>query len=147
MSVPTVTLTGAALAGVAPDLLPSYLTVLPRQTVKLGRIEPKAQRPALRLAHYLRPSYTLPPLPVDYAAKSMSSLSRMYCNDRKGCCVVSSAFHQVGLWTGNESGTALVGSDQEVLNIYAIWNPGNQDNGCVITDVLDYSTRWGTAPD
>jgi hypothetical protein len=142
MPVPTVTLSGPALAGVAPALTPAHLRALPAQTVRLGRIEPKARRPVLRLANYLRAGYTLPPLPVDYAAKAMSSLSRMYLNDTYGDCVVASAYHQVGLWTGNESGTPVVGSDQEVLSMYhTICGPG--DNGCVITDVLDYARDHG----
>lgn len=142
MTVATVTLAGEALHGVAPHLPLHLMAQLPQQ-VKLGAILPKARPHALRLADYLRPGYTLPSLPIDWAAKAQASLSRMYLNDQLGCCVISDAYHRVGVWTGNESGAAAVGTDAEVLATYRIWNPGNQDNGCVITDVLDYCRDHG----
>jgi hypothetical protein len=86
-----------------------------------------------------------PPPPVDWTAKAMASISRMYLNDNYGCCVISSAYHQVGVWTGNDSdsGGICVGTDQEVLSTYRIWNPGRQDNGCDIPTVLDYGVQHG----
>lgn len=145
MPVATVTLSGAALHGVAPHLIPQHLMAqLPKQ-VRLGAVLPKARPPVLRLADYLRPGYTLPNLPVDWTAKAMPALSQMYLNDTYGCCVISDAYHRVGVWTGNDSdsGGIALGTDAEVLATYRIWNPGNQDNGCVITQVLDYCRDHG----
>jgi hypothetical protein len=144
MTVPTVTLTGAALAGIAPDLTPEYLKALPRQTVRLGRIRPKARPMALGLAHYLDLDLVAKVLPqsVDYAAKAMPSLSRVYLNDQLGDCVIAGKYHAVGVWSGNDTGLAVQGTDQEVLSMYhTICGPG--DNGCVITDVLDYMRSRG----
>lgn len=142
MSVPTVTLTGSALRGTAPHLhTAAALAALPT-TVRLGARLAKARPQALRLANYLRPGYTLPALPFDYSAKAMAAMNHMYLNDTYGDCVIASAYHQEGLWSGNESGTPVVGTDQEVYQAYqTICGPG--DNGCVITDVLDYTRDHG----
>jgi hypothetical protein len=84
--------------------------------------------------------FTAPDLPVstDWLSKAMPAIKRMYCNDSKGCCVISSLFHIVGLLTGNELGTPVQGADSEVLAAYGIWNPGRQDNGCDISAVNAY---------
>jgi len=88
---------------------------------------------------------TAPALPdsVDWFTKAMDSIRRMYRNDVKGCCVISSAAHELGIWTGNESGTSAQASDAEIDAAYAIWNPGRQDNGCSISTVLDYTRDHG----
>jgi hypothetical protein len=144
VAVPTVTLTGAALHGIAPDLTPEYLKALSRQTVRLGCILPKVRPMALGLAHYLDLELVAKVLPqsVDYAAKAMPSLSRVYLNDAWGDCVIAGKYHAVGVWSGNDTGIAVQGTDQEVLSMYhTICGPG--DNGCVITDVLDYMRARG----
>src|ERR1700736_354865 len=107
------------------------------RTVKLGRIRPKSPPLVLKFNRYLKVSVTPPPTSVDYSAKAMDSLKRMYLNDQFGDCVIAGKFHAVGVWTGNESGSVVQGTDQEVLSSYhGICGPG--DNGCNITDVLDY---------
>lgn len=137
-------LTGSAITGIdrAHYARVSAIAPLPTQ-VCLGRIAPKARPQALRLSAYLQAGYHLPPLPVDWGSKATASIGRMYMNDTLGCCVISDAYHRVGVWTANESGAAVVGTDQEVVNTYRIWNPGSQDNGCVITDVLNYCRDHG----
>jgi hypothetical protein len=142
MSVPSITLRGRALTGHSPQLLPAHVLASLPSTVKLGRVR-KAEASAPALRHYLRWGYTLPTLPVDWTAKATAALARMYLNDALGCCVVSDAYHRVGLWTGNATGTAVQGTDAEVEATYRVWNPGRQDNGCVITDVLDYCRDHG----
>ncbi len=142
----TITLSGSALTGVAPELSLFELKESLPATVCLGRVRPKAMPQALRLGAYLKRSgleTTLPPLPVDWTSKAMAALSRMYLNDQLGTCTIADAFKSVGVWTGNESGAPVQGSDAEVLATYRIWNPGNQDNGCVITNVLDYARDHG----
>jgi hypothetical protein len=139
--VPTIQLSGSARYGVAKHLMSSEQMLRMPQKVRLGRKRPKARPQALALAHYLDLSaVSLPPL-VDYSAKAMQALSRMYMNDRYGCCVIAGKYHIGGVLTGNESGTPIVGTDQEVYQQYqSICGPG--DNGCVITDVLDvFRTR------
>lgn len=158
MSVPSVTLSGAGLLGSTPvefvRLLSAFAVAgtvpheavaraLQPHPVMLGR-KPPTHRPGtrLRLGAYLKPGYAVPPLPIDYYTKAMPSIARMYLNDTYGDCVIASAYHQVGVWTGNESGTPVVGTDNEVQSMYhTICGPG--DNGCVIEDVLKYARDRG----
>lgn len=103
----------------------------------LGRIRPKAPPQVLRLASYLQDFRGVPPASVDFSAKALNALSRMYLNDQYGDCVIAGKYHQVGIWTGNESGAPVLGTDGEVLSSYhTICGPG--DNGCNISEVLDY---------
>jgi hypothetical protein len=110
-----------------------------RPRFKLGRIRPKVRRPTLRLAAYLDHAIAASTLPAstNYAAKAGPSLKQIYMNDQLGCCVISGKFHALGVWSGNDSGTPIVATDQEVVSAYhTICGPG--DNGCNIGDVLDY---------
>jgi hypothetical protein len=114
------------------------------RSFRLGRIRPKVRTLALPLARYIDLEKVRVSLPdkVDYSAKAMSSIKRVYGNDRYGDCVIAGKYHQVGIWTGNESGEPVVADDREVLSAYhKICGPG--DNGCVITDVLDYFMQRG----
>ncbi len=103
-----------------------------------GRIRPTKSCKALRFGSYFRELLASPPpASVDYSPKAMAALSLIDDNDRWGDCVIACMYHAVGVWTGNESGTAVVGNDAEVLNEYhSICGPG--DPGCEITAVLDY---------
>lgn len=113
--------------------------------VKLGRIRPKVLPPVLRFKHYLAFSKaTPPPSVVDYSPKAMQSVKRTYLNDRYGDCVIAGKYHQLGIWSGNDtdSGGVVLADDREVLDAYhRICGPG--DNGCVITDVLDVFQQKG----
>lgn len=116
-----------------------------QQSFRLGCIKPKAPKQALRLACYLD-SYaeTHPPETVDYATKAQTALARMLLNDRYGCCVMSGAFHELGVWTGNDSdsGGLVMPTDAEVQQQYFKLT-GGHDNGLVITDVLDFQKAHG----
>jgi len=107
-------------------------------TVKLGRRPPDPLHVPLRLKAYLDKTQIRVALPttLDYYTKASASINRMYDNADWGCCVLSSAYHGEGVWSANDIGTAVVGTDQEVLDAYhSICGPG--DPGCVITRVLD----------
>lgn len=120
------------------------VTLKDGRQVKLGRIRPKARPQCLNLEKYFDVSKLASPPPevVDYAPKAMDSLKRMYLNDRYGCCVISGKYHQVGIWSGNDSNTAIQGTDNEVYSMYQkICGPG--DNGCMINSVLDYFRQNG----
>lgn len=118
------------------------VTLKSGQTVKLGRKRPKATTQALRLAAYLRPSSFTPPAGVDYSPAAAASLAHMYLNDTYGDCVIAGKAHSIGVWTGNEEGSAAIGTDNEIYSQYqTICGPG--DNGCNITDVLDYMKSKG----
>lgn len=113
------------------------------QQVKLGRIRPDFKPMCLDLGNYFDAAEAAAlPDKVDWATKAKSSLDRMYLNDKYGCCVVAGKYHQVGVWSGNDTPTAVVGTDQEVYSHYQqICGPG--DNGCIITRVLDYMKANG----
>ncbi len=89
------------------------------------------------LGAYQTSAPVLPPS-TNWLAKAIAAIKRMYLNDAKGDCVIASLFHLAGVWTGNEVGTPLQGTDAEVAATYAIWNPGRQDNGCDISTVNNY---------
>jgi hypothetical protein len=111
------------------------------RTVKLGRIRPKARPNALRLATYLTGTTNLPDT-VDYTAKAQDAIGHMYLNDQYGDCVIAGKGHAVGVWTGNESGTSVIATDDEIYSAYqTICGPG--DNGCDISAVLDYMKATG----
>jgi hypothetical protein len=117
------------------------------RTVRLGRIKPKARPVALRLGSYVdfpHVKSSPPPDRVDYAAKAMPALKRMYLNDRYGCCVISGKAHALGVWSGNDadSGGLIQATDEEIYSQYqSICGPG--DNGCVITQVYDVMRAKG----
>lgn len=109
---------------------PTYLTV------RLGRIAPKARPFVPRLASYMPAAAPTPPAETNRRAKAMDSIRRMYLNDQYGDCVIAGKYHNVGLWTGNDTLATVVGTDQEVYQQYQqICGPG--DNGCMVTAVLD----------
>src|SRR6202041_1484321 len=89
-------------------------------------------------AHYNRlKDFPPPPATVDYSAKALQAMARMYLNDQLGDCVIASKYHALGIYAGNESGADLEATDTEVDNSYVtICGPGDQ--GCDIPTVLDY---------
>jgi hypothetical protein len=112
------------------------------KTVKLGRIRPPALPMVPRLSRYMAPMASPPPAAVDYSAKARDSIQRIYANDKYGCCVISGKAHAVGVWSGNDGPTTIVGADSEIVSEYKrICGPG--DNGCVITNVLDAMRSGG----
>jgi hypothetical protein len=140
MSVPTVTLTGTAREGVTPHLAAADLPA----RVRLGRRRLAARPQALRLDAYLDAARgaAAPPPSVDYAAKAAASLGRVYLNDQYGDCVIAGKYHTVGLWSGNDRGEAVLGTDQEVYQSYQqVCGPG--DNGCNIVEVLNFMRDRG----
>lgn len=125
--------------------MPVPTVQLPDGSTKcLGRIRPKARPVALRFSAYFFPAAMTvpPPALVDYHTKAAESIKRVYLNDRLGDCVIAGKYHSVGMWTAADSGAAVVGTDQEVQAMYrTICGPG--DNGCNITEVLDYFKSTG----
>ncbi len=113
------------------------------RTMKLGRVPPltRPQCP-LFIDHFDAEAAQPPPPMVDYASKAIAALHQVDMNATLGCCVISGKMHQIGLWTGNDTGTPALASDNEVISQYhAICGPG--DNGCQITAVLDHFRSKG----
>jgi hypothetical protein len=144
MTVPTITLTGPALAGVAPHLMARGLADMPA-TVRLGRIRSDVPSTAPRLSRFfdLRAMRNPPPASTNRRDKAAASLSRMYLNDQLGCCVISGKAHALGLWsTDSDSPGIVTATDAEIAQQYrSVCGPA--DRGCMITDVLDYCVRSG----
>lgn len=137
----TVTLTGAALAGVEPGLTP--FAALPER-VRLGRRRPAARAAVPRFGHYFDPKAAKPPASTNRRETCAASLARMYLNDRLGCCVISGKAHALGLWSGADAnpGGVVLATDQEIQQQYrSICGPGDQ--GCYITQVLDVMRSKG----
>jgi len=129
-------LTGDALTGVMPQLHSAATFAALPTKVRLGRKRSEKLCTAPKFADFVDLEALPIPATVDYTPKAMASLSRVYLNDQYGCCVIAGKFHNVGVWTGNDTSTCITGSDNEVLAMYrGICGPG--DNGCVITQVLD----------
>lgn len=108
----------------------------------LGRRRPRPGKVVLHLRNYLRPTSVAPPDTLDLSVKAATAIAQMYLNDQEGDCVIAGKAHSVGIWTGNESGTPVIATDAEIQDAYTtICGPGDQ--GCVITDVLDYMKSTG----
>lgn len=138
-------LSGDALRGYSENPQPVMLFEPAPVQVKLGRVRSSRASRAPRLAMQDIDPLALANLPdaVDYTTKAMASISRMYLNDQMGCCVISDRFHVAGVLTGNDLGTPVLGTDQEVYDAYVKLKAGPGDSGCIPTDVLDYMRDYG----
>lgn len=154
MSVPTVTLTGTAIAGAIPAFRAAALmgaAGLTEIQVKLGAVlRPDRHAAMLGTRRSLATFFsdlraTPPPATVDYYSKAMGALGRMYLNDREGCCVISGKLHNLGTWSANDadSGGVVTATDAEVQATYNRLKAGPGDSGCIITDVLDAFQKGG----
>lgn len=143
-----VQLSGDALLGVEPTTERAMRASFGPEMVSLGRVAPKARPMCLPFAPYVD-SGSLASLPssTNWRTKAGPSLSRMYLNDRYGCCVISGKYHAIGLWTANDQdhqpAGVLVSPDAEILQMYNLLKAGPGDSGCVITQVLDYFRMKG----
>lgn len=147
---PTVTLTGEAIYGLTSGTVADYqhralLEQLP-QTVRLGRLTPKARPQTLRLEAFVDLVKTVPKPSVDWYTKARESITRMYLNDRYGCCVFSGKAHNLGVWSANDpdsaEGKTVLCTDQEISDQYFAYT-GGRDDGAVIFQVLDYMVSKG----
>jgi hypothetical protein len=127
---------------------------------KLGRIKPKAiydtpqfkilvlydgrTKVVPKLGHYRTAPHKAKAAVVttNWLAKMTAAVAEFYDNQNVGDCVIASILKVFGGWTGNELGTPALSSDAEANQTYVtICGPGDQ--GCVITDVLDYAKSTG----
>lgn len=92
-----------------------------------------------------------PPGATDWIAKMGPAMSEVYGNapdpaypnvEPEGDCVIAGSLRNIGGLTGNETGTTALSSTPEALKTYrTVCGPGDQ--GCVITQVLDYMKSNG----
>jgi uncharacterized protein YkwD len=143
MAVPRVTLQADAVVGLQFDSVSRHMLAALPQEVALGRKAPHPGRKHLQLEHY-HDKVTQPPPSINRRDKASASLARMYRNDVKGCCVISGKGHGLGVVSANDSdsGGVVLATDQEIDDqYYGVCGPN--DEGCVITDVLDYMMKSG----
>lgn len=115
--------------------------------VKLGRrpIKPEKYAAIRRMSTYL--AEQLPTAKPSTSYRNSVSSWGMMCNDREGCCTIASIGHLV-LCRSTLDGAPQLIDDNDIQDDYvavtgvegAAYDPstGANDNGCVITDVLDY---------
>lgn len=113
--------------------------------VKLGAklTPPDQKKPVVRLAQFLPSTPISLPAEVDYwsTPAACTVMSHMYLNDRFGCCVISGKAHAIGLAAAADKGAAIEFTDDEIQRTYFQFSP--RDEGCVITEVLDYQRDRG----
>ena len=119
-----------------------------RRMVKFGRRKPVSVGPRLRLSRYLKALPSVPPS-ADYSAAASASISNVMLNDAEGDCVIAAGYHITGVATGN-AGNLFVPTDTQINADYSAvggYVPGDPstDNGCLITDALNYWTQHGFA--
>jgi hypothetical protein len=116
--------------------------------MKLGKRTPRHDPRTLRLADYLR-AEALPIIPDTYDWSGKVPAWQMLDNDRLSCCTISGAGHQIMSWTANAS-TEFIPSDSDIITAYSAVsgydpNTGENDNGAVEIDVLNYWRQTGIA--
>jgi hypothetical protein len=120
----------------------------PAPTRKLGKLPPRHDRRTLRLADYLRTDgLPTPPVKAEYTTKVATW--PMMKNDSVGDCTCAAAGHMIEQWT-TYAGLPFVPNDDQVLAAYSAVSgydakTGADDNGAVLTDVLNYWRGTGIA--
>lgn len=103
--------------------------------------------PRLKLAEFLTPGYTVPPV-VDYAAQVTSwPVAR---NDVLGDCTAADACHGIQVWSTYGQGATVTPSDADVVAFYSGstgYNPvdPSTDRGGNMQDVCNYFLKTGMA--
>jgi hypothetical protein len=115
---------------------------------KLGKLAPKPHPKTLLLSKYLRGGVLPPPSPLrawEYVKPPISW--GMFGNDSIGDCTCAAKAHILMCVSAN-TGTLIVPTVDEVVAMYSAisgYDPvtGNNDNGCAMTDVMDYLLKNG----
>lgn len=117
---------------------------------RLGKLAPKLHPKSLLLAKYL-PSLVLPgpARKVFREYKTPEAAKQMYGNDKYGCCVWAMMANFIILTTSHTGATVIPTLD-DVLTAYSAVTgfnreTGENDNGTVMTDALEYMRTTGMA--
>jgi hypothetical protein len=78
--------------------------------------------------------HTMPAMPAAFG---------MMGNDTYGDCVCAMLYHGMQVWSFHGRGTTITEPDADVLQLYHVWNPPPEDDGCVEQDVLKYAYQTG----
>jgi len=117
--------------------------------VKLGRLAAKRSLKTPALGNYLQIS-KLPVPPIKNAWEyAVTAPWQMMKNDQLGDCTCAAAGHMIMNWSANTS-TVVTPTDDEIIQAYTAvsgYDPsnGNNDNGAVELDVLNYWKSTGIA--
>jgi hypothetical protein len=114
--------------------------------LKLGRGPVKRDARTFKLSDYLT---KLPPPPASLTYAQVVPQWGMMANDRYGDCTCAALAHQIQLWCATAK-RPFAPTDADVLHAYADvtgFDPatGENDNGAVELDVLNYARRTGLA--
>lgn len=116
--------------------------------MKLGKLSPRHDPRTLHLANYLHPD-VLPKIPVqkDWSGKVPSW--PMMANNAIGDCTTAAAGHMIMAWSANAI-SEIIPSDSDIIAAYSAvsgYDPrtGENDNGAVELDVLNYWRKTGIA--
>jgi hypothetical protein len=111
---------------------------------KLGKLPPRVDARTLMLGKYLESTLPPPPAAQDYgkqvtaqALKGKETAWPMYGNDTLGDCTCAAVGHMIEVWTANASKLTEV-PNAAVIELYRHFNPGKEDNGCNLLDVLSW---------
>lgn len=116
--------------------------------MKLGKLQPKFDDRTFKLSNYITPS-ALPSIPKSYRyAKDIKQWGMMN-NDTIGCCTIAAAGHAQMEWT-DDNGSLFRPTDGQIIEAYSAitgYDPktGENDNGAVLLDVLNYWRKDGIA--
>ena len=117
--------------------------------MKLGRLAAKRSLKTPALGNYLQIS-KLPVPPIKNAWEyAVTAPWQMMKNDQLGDCTCAAAGHMIMNWSANTS-TVVTPTDDEIIQAYTAvsgYDPsnGNNDNGAVELDVLNYWKSTGIA--
>ena len=119
---------------------------------KLGKLPAKIDSRTLKFSDYIDVGLPAPPNHRNWAQKKAIPTWPMMANDQIGDCTIAAAGHMVELWTADESGTATIIPDSQIIAAYSAisgYDPatGNNDVGCAILDVLNYWRTTGIGGD
>jgi hypothetical protein len=117
--------------------------------MKLGKLAPKYNSKTLLLSDYLTDALPVPPEKVYREYKIPADAWGMYANDRIGICACAEVAHHLMLVTAH-TGKIFIPDEVDVIAMYSAisgYDPttGLNDNGCAITDVLNYWHTTGLA--
>jgi len=105
-------------------------------------IRPDTRRFSSRFRSSTSPGIPPAPPAANWGAKV--SAWEMMLNDRFGDCACAGIGHAWMTWTSN-AGALWTPSAEEVLSLYRVFNPGTEDDGCNLQDVLAYLKANGFA--
>ena len=108
--------------------------------MKLGKHPPKFDSRTLLFGKYTGAGLSAPPASTTYYRKVKTW--PMMQNDTHGDCTCAAAGHMIEEWTAC-TGSAVVLTDQQILDVYNHFSSGKPNAGATMLDVLNYWRHEG----